>query len=181
MLARPQVHCHTDTSNARARNEIIAACPPNIGASAPPRVNTYRDKSRITYTRTLARMLTDNAQSNREVTVVKLHVHLANDMLDRIYSEGNVAILQRLPHYFVVAEISGQPGISLRVLPPTVDRSGADGHNPRNPHDAYAEKFLDDDKPRRTQPSRSSCSSRTPHMSIKLAVWMESINMTVNQ
>jgi hypothetical protein len=138
---------HTDTSNACARNEIIAACPPNIGASTPPRVNTYRDKNPITYTRTLARMLTDNAQSNREVTVAKIHVDVANDMLDRMYNEGNVALLQRIPQYFVVSEISGQPGISLRVLPPTVDRSGADGHNPRNPHDAYADEFLDNDNP----------------------------------
>jgi hypothetical protein len=88
---------NTDTSNARGRNEIIAACPPNIYATAPPKVNTYRNRKGMTYTRTLAQILTNKARSNREFSVAELHLDMSKHMLDRMYNEGDLGHLQRLP------------------------------------------------------------------------------------
>jgi hypothetical protein len=137
---------HTDASSPGARNEIVAACPPNINTIRPPRgENTYRNRSGLTYTRVLAQMLTNKARSNREFTVAKLHFDVSNYLLNERYHEGQVGFLQIIPQYFVIPGTPRQPGISLRVLPRIVDGTSADGNDPLNSHQAHDDESLEDD------------------------------------
>lgn len=68
-------------------------------------------------------------------------------MLDRMYNEGGVGYLQRLPQYFMIPGKPGQSGISLRVLPLAANRTGVDGHDPRGPYQAYDDEFLEANNP----------------------------------
>jgi hypothetical protein len=139
---------HTDTPNARGRNEIIAACPPNIYATAPAKANTYRNRNGMTYTRTLAQILTNKAPSNREFRAAELHLDMSKHMLDRMYSEGGLGYLQRLPQYFAIPGRLGQPGISLRVLPQLANRTRVDRHDLRVPNQqASDDEIIEDNNP----------------------------------
>jgi hypothetical protein len=135
---------HTDTSHPRARNEIIAACPPNISKNRPPRVNIYRNRNSLTYTRALAQMLINRARSNREFTVARLRFDVTNYLLNERYQEGHIGRLHIIPQYFVIPGRPRQPGISLRVLP-RIDRTGADDHDPLNSYQANDDDSLEDD------------------------------------